>query len=779
MFLFLLCLIPINAITFPTTAVIINDQLTLANGFLSIDISLNSPSITSIKGNLMGTNQFDNSINTLSQPLRLKRDNCYDQTPTKYTIITNTTESVVISINDVSDCNTTPILSESWHLSISKNDRSLSLVVKGNTISSSASSSSSIHSIHRSIPFNAPSIYSFFDNGVVQMMNQNINKSQFYATNYLQRIYGLGSGASLDISILRPSPPSSPSPSPSPSFNLSTVLFSGSKTSEYKHVILGTMKIQDQWSAGVWNNIGTWKKNEMYTARYQITPNNYNFPAGGLTTGSNLPEKDLIAMMIGIYASAPGNLCTYDNEVTVGKRVAQIATTIASPGRGYGGTYNYFDPDNFIALSSMLYSGNTYLQQQAKAVIERSGSFLNQTTGQLPHHFVNDKPTYLALSGATQTGPNIFWTKTALRYAANSGDIKWLQNYMPTLRNASNFCFNLINDQIHLLNAPGSLMIDVFIRGNYTSDSNAMMVGFLNDFADAEENVGNMNIAQNLRKKSILIKESMNKYLWDQQSNDHYVTQLDLDLITTRDFIDYDSNLIAMAHSIPTPEQGTAILKRIDQGSCSANNGGGPQWVSEIYYGPKDTTGGNIGDSRCSMGRIAWFDAHARKIDGTNISLMQFNQNLVLLQNDLIENTWMHERYGCDGKQQMNRTMYYFEYPSTVVMLLREIKYGINITFSTIEIDPFGPTTYTYDIGNVYVSYDSKKSVKINVPGNRMVDYRITNMGSKVEYEIMVTDCKQEEKMGLMSDATATTDARGVLLFQAKTGCLVSAKALQ
>ena len=55
----------------------------------------------------------------------------------------------------------------------------------------------------------------------------------------------------------------------------------------------------------------------------------------------------------------------------------------------------------------MLYSGNTYLQQQAKAVIERSGSFLNQTTGQLPHHFVNDKPTYLALSGATQTGPNI------------------------------------------------------------------------------------------------------------------------------------------------------------------------------------------------------------------------------------------------------------------------------------------------------------------------------------------------------------------------------------
>ena len=37
--------------------------------------------------------------------------------------------------------------------------------------------------------------------------------------------------------------------------------------------------------------------------------------------------------------------------------------------------------------------------------------------GQLPHHFVGVKPTFLALSGATQTGPNTFWTKSALQYA--------------------------------------------------------------------------------------------------------------------------------------------------------------------------------------------------------------------------------------------------------------------------------------------------------------------------------------------------------------------------
>jgi hypothetical protein len=122
--------------------------------------------------------------------------------------------------------------------------------------------------------------------------------------------------------------------------------------------------------------------------------------------------------------------------------VAQIATTIARPDRGYGGTYNYFDPDNFISLTAMIYSNNKYLQDQAIrcvhppplhtlcvhpppshtslfSVVKRSGQFLKTTgdkfNGQLPHHFQGTTPTFTALSGATQTGPNTFWTKTALQ----------------------------------------------------------------------------------------------------------------------------------------------------------------------------------------------------------------------------------------------------------------------------------------------------------------------------------------------------------------------------
>ncbi len=59
------------------------------------------------------------------------------------------------------------------------------------------------------------------------------------------------------------------------------------------------------------------------------------------------------------------------------------------------------------------------------------------------------------------------------------------------------------------------------------------------------------------------------------------------------------------------------------------------------------------------------------------------------VQSDLMKYTWMHERYGCDGLQQENRTMYYFEYPSYVSMLIREIRYGISLGLTQVSISPF------------------------------------------------------------------------------------------
>lgn len=115
-------------------------------------------------------------------------------------------------------------------------------------------------------------------------------------------------------------------------------------------------------------------------------------------------------------------------------------------------------------------------------VLERSGSFLTDQ-GQLPHHFEGLEPQYEALSGEIQTGPNTFWILSCFNYAKSSGNFDWLRGYMPTLRLASNFLFDNIDDEINLTNVPGSLMIDVFLRSNFTSDTNAMLVGFFREFA--------------------------------------------------------------------------------------------------------------------------------------------------------------------------------------------------------------------------------------------------------------------------------------------------------
>ena len=41
--------------------------------------------------------------------------------------------------------------------------------------------------------------------------------------------------------------------------------------------------------------------------------------------------------------------------------------------------------------------------------------------------------------------PSRIWTMTALRYAAVTGDTEWLSSFLPTLRTASSFVFDLIN----------------------------------------------------------------------------------------------------------------------------------------------------------------------------------------------------------------------------------------------------------------------------------------------------------------------------------------------
>lgn len=214
--------------------------------------------------------------------------------------------------------------------------------------------------------------------------------------------------------------------------------------------------------------------------------------------------------------------------------------------------------------------------------------------------------------------------------------------------------------------------------------------------------IGNLTGAAALRELSSSIAAAVDKHLWSgachfivtlfhflkslsfslctATDNDHYFTQLNSDGVTTRDFVDYDANAIALAFGIPSADRAHRIMQRIDGGRCTH---GRATFVSEKYYGPDDTTHGNIGDSWCSMGRIGWFDALARKRYG---DLTTFD-NLILnpLRDDLNRWTWLHERYACDGSPQLNRTYMYFEYPSTVTMLTRHVRYGIELRFTEVN----------------------------------------------------------------------------------------------
>ena len=167
---------------------------------------------------------------------------------------------------------------------------------------------------------------------------------------------------------------------------------------------------------------------------------------------------------------------------------------------------------------------------------------------------------------------------------------------------------------------------------------------------------------------------------------------------------------------------------------------GGPQWVSETYYGKHDTTGGNIGDSASAMGRIAWFDAKARKVVG---DVDGFDAQLKVLKADLLEYTWMHERYGCDGKMQTNRTAAYFEYPSTVAILLREIRYGITLGFDHVTVDPMPRAAFSYHVGNVDIDFTPNGTSYIHVPlfaaadeEQKPTEYRLHGMRANANYTV-------------------------------------------
>jgi hypothetical protein len=193
------------------------------------------------------------------------------------------------------------------------------------------------------------------------------------------------------------------------------------------------------------------------------------------------------------------------------------------------------------------------------------------------HHFVNLVPTYESIAGSEQLGPNVFWTMAVLRYVSITQDLTWARKIFPYIDLSVRFLITFFDSSCDLLSAPGPLWIDVIVRENYTSDSNAIIVPLFSEVADFYDMLQvDHEFSVLLRSLSSRVSAAMNTLLWSNgnkmkganstdTSGDHFITQLNYDN-TTRDFVDYDSNLIAVAFGVVTPERAATILNRVDNG---------------------------------------------------------------------------------------------------------------------------------------------------------------------------------------------------------------------
>jgi hypothetical protein len=214
-----------------------------------------------------------------------------------------------------------------------------------------------------------------------------------------------------------------------------------------------------------------------------------------------------------------------------------------------------------------------------------------------------------------------------------------------------------------------------------------------------------------------------------------------------------------VAFGVAPPGRASQVLAFVDSGPCMALPSR-PGWVSQVFYGPDDTYGGNTGDSATAMGRIAWADGMARYAAG---DLAAYQGNVIApIQSDLLASTWLTERYNCSG--QAIRSPYYHEYPEVLTMLLHDATYGISIGLGQVSIAPFGTARYDYEVGNVTVSY-SAADVRLRVPGSGDRQYTIRGLRPGARYNIQAAGS---------SAAIASTDSQGTLSFTARAGQLVA-----
>ena len=121
---------------------------------------------------------------------------------------------------------------------------------------------------------------------------------------------------------------------------------------------------------------------------------------------------------------------------------------------------------------------------------------------------------------------------------------------------------------------------------------------------------------------------------------------------------------------------------------------------------------------------------------------------------------------------QTNRTAAYFEYPSTVAILQREIHYGIELDFAHVTVKPLmsKPGPFSYHVGNVNVNYKPSGVTTVDVPAPPGVQkqHRLHGMVPNGQYMVSAS--------GLCAiaaeNAIVVANPSGLLTFVADGSCV-------
>ena len=94
----------------------------------------------------------------------------------------------------------------------------------------------------------------------------------------------------------------------------------------------------------------------------------------------------------------------------------------------------------------------------------------------------------------------------------------------------------------------------------------------------------------------------------------------------------------------------------------------------------------------------------------------------------------MRERFLCDGTQA--KAPYFFEYPSVLALLLRDVRYGIQIRAGAIDVTPFGaPDEWVWSTAALLVAHSAKRVlVAAPIASGRPIRLTVSGLRARAWY---------------------------------------------